>query len=204
MAILLETWTIIRQSLHESHSINKRKFFFFLRKKQNKFSFQNFFLKCKLCIVWNWFIAKIILLSQKYLFYGYLKWWQIKQCSRLVQGFVIKFLVAKCKPCEIYRRMCTEKHALVKKKFTNELNMGLSLQAWVEKTVYGVDTDSPVKKRIQAKRCNRKQCFQVPTPDKILKSFKIISWMILIAYTWYNIIYLSSIFVVLKLKQNIY
>ena len=34
--------------------------------------------------------------------------------------------------------MCIEKHVLVKKMFTNELNMGLPPQAWVEKTVYVV------------------------------------------------------------------
>ena len=40
------------------------------------------------------------------------------ESSRLEQKSVIKFLVAeKCKPCEIYRRMCTEKHVLAKKMF---------------------------------------------------------------------------------------
>ena len=38
---------------------------------------------------------------------------------------VIKCLVTeKCKPCDIYRRMCIEKHVLVRKMFTNGLNMG--------------------------------------------------------------------------------
>ena len=48
----------------------------------------------KLCIVWNWFIVKIISLFQT-------------ECSRLEQRSVIIFLVSeKCKPREIYRRMC--------------------------------------------------------------------------------------------------
>ena len=36
--------------------------------------------------------------------------------------------------------MCTEKHVLVKRMFTNGLNMGLLLLPWVEKTVCGVET----------------------------------------------------------------
>ena len=35
--------------------------------------------------------------------------------------------------------MCTEKHVLVKKIFTNELNIVLPLWAWVKKTVYGAE-----------------------------------------------------------------
>ena len=42
----------------QGYSINKRKFFW---KKQNNFFSQNFFPKCKLCIIRNWFIAKIFL-----------------------------------------------------------------------------------------------------------------------------------------------
>ena len=36
--------------------------------------------------------------------------------------------------------MCIEKHVSIKKIFTNELNMNLPLQAWITKTVYGVET----------------------------------------------------------------
>ena len=36
--------------------------------------------------------------------------------------------------------MCTEKHVLVKKILTNELNMGLPLQVWVKKIAHGVET----------------------------------------------------------------
>ena len=48
------------------------------------------------------------------------------ECSRFKQRPAIKFLVAeKCKPYEIYTRMSTEKHVLVKTIFTNGINMGL-------------------------------------------------------------------------------
>ena len=50
-------------------------------------------------------------------------------CSRLEQRSIIKFLMAKCKPCEIYQRICDvygEVHSN-QKMFTNELNMGLIL-----------------------------------------------------------------------------
>ena len=36
--------------------------------------------------------------------------------------------------------MCIEKYLLLKNIFTNMLNMGLLLEASVEKTVYGVET----------------------------------------------------------------
>ena len=36
--------------------------------------------------------------------------------------------------------MCTEKHVLVKKTFTNRQNMGMPLLTWVKNTVDGVET----------------------------------------------------------------
>ena len=45
-----------------------------------KFYFQNFFHKSWHCILWNWFIAKIIWIPQKYLFWGDSKWW-INPCA---------------------------------------------------------------------------------------------------------------------------
>ena len=53
---------------HVGHSINLRNYF-----EKKKIIKKKFFSKCKLSIVWNWFIAKIISISQKYLFRGYLK-----------------------------------------------------------------------------------------------------------------------------------
>ena len=52
---------------------------------------------------------------------------------------IFKFLMAeKCKSYEIYGRMCEEVY-LSQKMFTNGLNMGLPLWAWVEKTVFPLD-----------------------------------------------------------------
>ena len=112
--------------------------------------------------------------------------------NRLEQRSVIKFLLAeKCKPCEIYRRLYNEygEACLVKKMFTNALNMILSIQAWVKQTVHGVEIhwlsskekvlcpavsleghakSLPGHERIYHywlpwKRCNYKQCFLLPT-----------------------------------------
>ena len=49
----------------------------FLKSKIDFFS-EVFFHKYKLCIVWNWFSAKIILILQKCLFWSYSKWQLIK------------------------------------------------------------------------------------------------------------------------------
>ena len=48
----------------------------------------------------------------------------------------------KWKSCEIYEEdvMCIKKHVLIKRMFTNWLNMGLPRWAWVEKTVHRVET----------------------------------------------------------------
>ena len=49
----------------KGHSINTGNFG---EKSKINFFLRIFSQKSKLCIVWNWFIAKIILISQKYLF----------------------------------------------------------------------------------------------------------------------------------------
>ena len=72
-------------------------------------------------------------------------------CSRLEQRSTIKYLVTEmCKICEIYRRtcVCSEKHVLVEKMFTNGLNLDLPQRTWIEKTDYRVEqhADSPEKK----------------------------------------------------------
>ena len=41
----------------------------------------SFSMNNKLCIVWNWFMAQNVFISQKYLFWGYSKWHQIKSQS---------------------------------------------------------------------------------------------------------------------------
>ena len=45
--------------------------------------------------------------------------------------------------------MCMEKHVLVKRFFTNGLNIGLPLWAWAKKIIYGVETHSLVKKKFR-------------------------------------------------------
>ena len=104
--------------------------------------------------------------------------------SRPEQRAVMGFLIAeKCKPSEIYQRMCDVQ------MFTNRLSMGLPLRAWVKKTVYGMETErlSSKEKILSAvvskedhadnvlgyerihhywfswKRCNYKQYFLLPT-----------------------------------------
>ena len=78
-----------------------------------------FFKKCKLCIDWNWFIAKITLISQKYLFWGYSKWQQIKKSTRglnreLSSNFYWLRIANHGNLTEDWV-MCMEKHILVKK-----------------------------------------------------------------------------------------
>ena len=62
------------------------------------------------------------------------------QSAHSLNRSVIKFLmVEEYKPHEIYRRMCDvygEACFSKKKEFTNELNIGLLLSAWVKKTVH--------------------------------------------------------------------
>ena len=63
------------------------------------------------------------------------------ECSQIEQRTIIEFLVAeKYKP--IFKRMCNvyKEACFNQKTFINRLNMGLSLQVWVEKTVHGVET----------------------------------------------------------------
>ena len=61
---------------YKCHSMNTKNIF----EKKRKIIF---FHKCKLHIVWNWFIVRIILILQKYLFWD-------KQCSSLEQRSDIK------------------------------------------------------------------------------------------------------------------
>ena len=136
---------------------------------------------------------KIILIFQKYFFWAYSKWWQIKQStpglnSSLLWNFWqlrsanhVKF--TECVMC-VYREVCFSQ-----KMFTNRLKICLLLWAWVEKTVTGIETHwlSGIEKVLGTvvnkeghvhnvlghertyhnwfpwKRCNCKQCFLLPT-----------------------------------------
>ena len=67
----------------------------------------------------------------------------LPECSRLEQRSFIKHLVIeKCKQREINKRLYDVygEAFCCQNIFTHKLNMGLSLWAWVEKTVHGVET----------------------------------------------------------------
>ena len=103
----------------------------------------NVFHKHKLCILGNWFIAKIISISQKYLFWGYSKWLQIRG---LEQWSIMKTLVcAKLVKFTKDSVMCAEKHVSVKTIFTNGLNMGLP--ELKRQSTKWKQINSPVKKK---------------------------------------------------------
>ena len=64
--------------IDEGRSMNKEKFLV----KAKQIFFSKFFShKRESCFVWNCFITKMILISQKYLFWGYLKWLPIRQSA---------------------------------------------------------------------------------------------------------------------------
>ena len=52
--------------------------------------------------------------------------------------------------------MCLEKQVLVKKMFTDELNMDLPLWVWVKKTVLGVETFYNRKKKFWVQQSLKK------------------------------------------------
>ena len=63
----------------------------------------------------------------------------VPKFSKLEQMSFIKYLVvAKCKSCEIYRRMCDvyEEAYSPNRIFINGLDTGLLWRAWVEQTVH--------------------------------------------------------------------
>ena len=66
--------------------------------KKEKYIFFRFF---PIKILWDWFIAKFILILQKYFFWGYSK----LAANQSLPGFKV-LQTGKCKPCEIYRRIC--------------------------------------------------------------------------------------------------
>ena len=75
----------------------------FLEKRKIHILQDFFFHIFKLCLFWNWFIAKIISISQKYVLRLFKMATNQTEYSRIEQRSVIKFLQADmCKPCEIY------------------------------------------------------------------------------------------------------
>ena len=63
--------------------------------------------------------------------------------SKFEQWSLMKYLVVeKYKPCEIYKKMCVEKHILVKEMFTNgQPELKRQFMDWKY-------TDSPVKEKV--------------------------------------------------------
>ena len=143
--------------LYEGHSINWGNIF-----EKSKIIF--FPHKCKLCIVWNWFLAKIILILQKYLFWDYSKWQQIKQCvPGLNRGLCLSFWWLRSanhmkftEECVI----CIEKLVLVKRIFINWLTMGLHHKPELKRqSMEWKHTDFPVKKMFWVQQLVRKTAF---------------------------------------------
>ena len=79
-------------------------------------------------------------LTQKKLFWGHSKWQQINHstpevCYQIFAGWEVKIMWNSWKNvCDVYRETCFRQ-----KMLTNGLNLGLLLQAWVEKIVYGAE-----------------------------------------------------------------
>ena len=116
----------------------------YILKKIKDFFYRICFHKCKRHIVWNWFMAKIIL-SQRNICFQKIQNSVANRVNapRLAQRSAIKSLVGeKCKPCEIYRRMSGVygDGCFRKKMFENKLNVDLPLGSCVEKTSYRGNT----------------------------------------------------------------
>ena len=107
-------YLFIYLSICEGHSIYEGNIFLKSNFFSDFFSINSEFFK-------NWFITKIILISENYLIWGYSKWRQIKQShARLEQRFMISFLAAKkCKLYEFFRRINDVKP--VKLRLRNDL-----------------------------------------------------------------------------------
>ena len=109
---------------------------------EKKISLEFFPYECKLCILWNWFRTKITLISIKYVFGLFIMTSNPTYCTRFNQRSVITFLVSKeCKPCKICRRMYNEYNEACFSLQLRTLIECLLLWVWVEKTVYGVETE---------------------------------------------------------------
>ena len=94
-----------------------------------------------------------IILSRKNIFFETIQIGDKSECSRFEQSSVIKSLLAeKCKPYEIYRRMC-DVHGeafLLKKRFTKRLAIGLPESK--RESVVLKYTDFPVKEKFRGQK----------------------------------------------------
>ena len=101
--------------LHSSTQPTQRSW---ILSKKKILRFSEFLQECKLYRGWNYFKAKIILIPH-FLYFGVIQnASKSKSAHGLNSEVSSEFLVAeKSKPCEIYKRICTKKHILVKKNF---------------------------------------------------------------------------------------
>ena len=80
-------------------------------------------------------LQKVLFIFQKYQFWGYSKWLQNKQSSRLEKRYAIKFLLAdKCKPCEIYWRLYMYREACFSQKNVNKSAKPFTIMSLSQKT----------------------------------------------------------------------
>ena len=101
--------------IFEGHSINKG----------------IFFKKCKLYIVWYWFVEKIVLSHKNTCFEAIQNCGKASSAPGLNRGLPSNFCWLKSANHVKFIEEClmgVEKHVLVKKIFTDGLNMGLLLQ----------------------------------------------------------------------------
>ena len=107
--------------------------------KNNHFSMIFFICKCKISIVPNLFMAKIILIFQKIFVLMLFKMpTNQAECSNL---FIRSELAKKCKPCKIYSRTCyVYGENILSKIFTDGRNVGLDKQIWLLKTIRRMET----------------------------------------------------------------
>ena len=138
----------------------------FFAKIKIMYFFKFFFHKCKFCIIWNWYIVKIILISEKIFVLKPFKT-DMKQAdsSKNQQRSAINFLLAEMyKQCEIYRTCAySEKCVLVKRIFTNGLIMGLLFRSWVKMRIHELETQwlSGKEKVLGVVASKRKTCWHV-------------------------------------------
>ena len=129
------THTYIYIYIYIRWSLNKHGIFL----KKAKYTFKIFSHKYKFCIVWNWFIPKIMLILQNTHFEAIPNGGK-SEYSRIEQRSVISFrVIKKCKSCNIYRRMCdvNGEADFSKKNICKWDQQGFPLWAWIEKRVHG-------------------------------------------------------------------
>ena len=139
----LWTWSNLAKSI----SINMQ-FNFNFKIESTLYFYNTFFYIDENWIIWNWFLAKIILISQIICFNI------IQNDGILNRGLSSNIWWPRSANDIIFTEQCTvhtKKHILLKKLFTNGVNIGLPLQVWVKKqSMECKHTNSLVKKKFWA------------------------------------------------------